>query len=49
MGFYKGDTEDRSWEAWLLWLKEDHERERVDIKMDLVARLFVTERSDRKN
>jgi hypothetical protein len=41
MGFYKGDTEDRSWDTWLVRLRKFHERERVDIRKDLVAKLFV--------
>jgi hypothetical protein len=48
MGFLKGDTEDRSWDTWLVRLRKFHERERVDIRKDLVAKLFVTGRSDWK-
>ena len=48
LGLSKGDTEDRSWDMWLSSLRNFHEKERVDIKMDLVAKVFVRRRSDCK-
>jgi hypothetical protein len=49
LGLSKGDSEDRSWDMWLLSLRKIHERERVDIKMNLVAKVLVTRRDDWKN
>jgi len=48
LGLSKGDTEDRSWDMWLLSLRKIHERERVDIKMNLVARVLVRKKNDAK-
>jgi hypothetical protein len=48
LGLSKGDTEDRSWDMLLLSLRKLHEREKVDIRMNLVAKLFVMGRSDWK-
>lgn len=48
LGLSRGDTDDRSWDMWLLYLRKLYERERVQMEMNLVAKVLVTTRSDSK-
>lgn len=40
---------DRSWHRWLSELRVCYERERIDINMDLVAKVLVTRKNDAKS
>jgi len=48
MWLLNGDTEDRSWGSWLSSLREFYEEEKVEIRMNLVARVFITRNNDGK-